>query len=420
MNTQVRLFRIDVEGDYMTRTNKRTAMSYALAGIGVGLGAGLIVSAASSGLAVYFARRLIVPETAPEDLEILHVEGFGDDMLIHLVADDDTLVPGEYGLYFDQGRGHAHIGDIVEYDPTSQTVSRHVIAVNSGNLRAARWGRWTGVVYPHPDTTGVPYEDVEYTSAAGRMPAWFLPTTSPNPSKTWAILIHGRAGSRAEGLRAAQVLNDAGIPALAIAYRNDAEVRTGARSRYGLGDTEWLDADAAIDWALAHGAENVVLMGWSMGGAIAFQTASRGRHANRIVGMVLDGPVVDWYNVLDHQAKENFLPTPVARLTLELITRPWARNVTGLETPLDLRRMDWVLRATELAVPVLLIHSADDEFVPNGPSQALARVRNDLVTMPHYDKARHTKEWNVDPQKWNDDVWSFLVGQLGIGQDPTA
>ena len=59
---------------------------YALTGIGIGVGASLLVSAASSGLAVYFARRLIVPETAPEDVEILHVEGFDDNMIVHLLS----------------------------------------------------------------------------------------------------------------------------------------------------------------------------------------------------------------------------------------------------------------------------------------------------------------------------------------------
>lgn len=385
---------------------------YALTGIGIGVGASLLVSAASSGLAVYFARRLIVPETAPEDVEILHVEGFDDNMIVHVSADEDVLVNGTYGLFFNSGQGHAQIGDIIEYDPVSQTVSREVISVTRGDLRTARWGRITGVVYPHPSSTGLPYQDITLRSDAGELPAWFLPTTDPNPSDTWAILVHGRAGTRAEGLRAAGVLNDLGVPSLAIAYRNDTEVPRESTSRYGLGDTEWLDVDVAIDWALANGAKNVVLFGWSMGGAIVFQAASRGRHIDRVKGMVLDGPVVDWYNVLDHQARKNFLPTAVARLTLDMITRPWARPFTGLETPLDLDRMDWVRRAAELAVPVLLIHSEDDEFVPVGPSRALAAVRNDLVTMPPWGKARHTKEWNVDPVQWNDDVANWMTRLL--------
>lgn len=379
-----------------------------LAAVGVGTGIGAVISVASSGLAAYFARRIVVPENAPEELDILHIDGFSPNMRIHLPADEETTVPGTYGLYFNQGAGHAVIGDIVEYDPRSRTVSREILSVTRGDIRRARRGRWTGVVYPDPLAAGVKFEDITLESDAGSLPAWLLPTDHPDPSDTWAILIHGRASTRAEGLRAAPVLNTLGVPAIAMSYRNDAEVRVESSSRYGLGDTEWIDVDVAIDYAFEHGAKQVVLFGWSMGGAIAFQAASRGRNREHVAALILDGPVVDWINVLDGQARKNMLPTPVAKLTLEMITQPWARPITGLETPLDLSRMDWVTRAAELDVPVLLIHSDDDEFVPSSPSHALASVRRDLVTMPPYAKARHTKEWNIDPVRWEDDVANFL------------
>ncbi|MGC3021629.1 alpha/beta hydrolase family protein [Brevibacterium sp. FAM 24630] len=395
----------------MTRETKFPARLL-VAAVGVGAGLGALISVASSGLAAYFARRIVVPENAPEELDILHIDGFPPNMRIHLPADEETTVPGAYGLYFNQGAGHAVIGDIVEYDPRSRTVSREILSVTRGDIRRAWRGRWTGIVYPDPVAAGVNFDDIEIRSDAGRLPAWLLPTDHPEPQETWAILIHGRASTRAEGLRAAPVLNTLGVPAIAMSYRNDAEVRVETTSRYGLGDTEWIDVDAAIDCAVARGAKNVVLFGWSMGGAIALQAASRGRNRRYVSSLVLDGPVVDWVNVLDGQAKKNLLPTPIAKLTLEMITQPWARPITGLETPLDLDRMDWVTRAAELDVPVLLIHSDDDEFVPSGPSHALASVRRDLVTMPTYSKAHHTKEWNIDPVRWEDDVANFLEAKI--------
>ena len=395
----------------MVRDTKFPARLLA-AGIGVGAGLGALISVASSGLAAYFARKIIVPENAPEELDILHIDGFPPNMGIQLPADEETTVPGTYGLYFNQGSGHAVVGDIVEYDPRSRTVSREILSVTRGDIRRAWRGRWTGVVYPDPIAAGVNFEDIEIRSDAGGLPAWLLPTDHPEPHETWAILIHGRASTRAEGLRAAPVLNTLGVPSIAMSYRNDAEVRVETTSRYGLGDTEWIDVDAAIDFAVEHGAKNVVLFGWSMGGAIALQAASRGRNHRFVTSLVLDGPVVDWVNVLDGQAKKNLLPTPIAKLTLEMITQPWARPITGLETPLDLDRMDWVTRAAELDVPVLLIHSDDDEFVPSGPSHALAGVRRDLVTMPSYGKAHHTKEWNIDPVRWEDDVANFLEAKI--------
>ncbi|RAG62259.1 alpha/beta hydrolase, partial [Burkholderia multivorans] len=111
-----------------------------LAAVGVGAGVGAVISVASSGLAAYFARRIVVPENAPEELAILHIAGFSPNMRIHLPADEETTVPGTYGLYFSQGAGHAVIGDIVEYDPRSQTVSREILSVTKGDIRRARHG----------------------------------------------------------------------------------------------------------------------------------------------------------------------------------------------------------------------------------------------------------------------------------------
>jgi hypothetical protein len=41
-------------------------------------------------------------------------------------------------------------------------------------------------------------------------------------------------------------------------------------------------------------------------------------------------------------------------------------------------------------------------------------VRFDLVTMPQYDTAAHTKEWNVDPERWEDDVANFLESKVDL------
>ena len=40
--------------------------------------------------------------------------------------------------------------------------------------------------------------------------------------------------------------------------------------------------------------------------------------------------------------------------------------------------------------------------------EALAAARPDLVTMEPWDTARHTKEWNVDPDRWERSVAAFV------------
>jgi hypothetical protein len=226
---------------------------------------------------------------------------------------------------------------------------------------------------------------------------------------TWAILVHGRGATREEGLRALPLLHRLGFPALVVSYRNDAGAAPSKGRRYHLGESEWLDVEAAILYAVEQGAADVVLIGWSMGGAITLQLVSRSWTADRVRALVLDAPVVDWRDVLDHHARLNGVPAAIGRLSQSVLQHAHARRLVSLETPISLDRMDWVARADELSTPMLLLHSDDDEFVPSGPSRALAQARPDLVTLVSSRGARHTKEWNVDPEAWERAVARYLL-----------
>src|SRR5699024_12399804 len=117
------------------------------------------------------------------------------------------------------GAGPSVFGSIADSAPRSRTVSREIRSVTRGDIRRAWRGRWTGIVFPDPLAAGVNCEEIEIRSDAGALPAWLLPSDHPEPHETWAILIHGRASTRAEGLRAAPVLNTLGVPAIAMSYR---------------------------------------------------------------------------------------------------------------------------------------------------------------------------------------------------------
>ena len=227
-------------------------------------------------------------------------------------------------------------------------------------------------------------------------------------NRRWAVLVHGRGARREECLRAVPVLHRAGFDCLVPMYRNDIGAPASPDGRYNLGLSEWRDVEAAMVHAIDHGAEEVVLVGWSMGGAIVLQALVRSWLADRVTRVVLDAPVVDWADVLRHQAALNRVPGPVGALGRSLIGRRSARRLVGVHEPIDVAETDWVARADELAHPVLLIHSEDDEFVPAGPSAALAAKRPDLVRYEPWRGARHTKEWNQDPQRWEQVVADFL------------
>jgi pimeloyl-ACP methyl ester carboxylesterase len=98
----------------------------------------------------------------------------------------------------------------------------------------------------------------------------------------------------------------------------------------------------------------------------------------------------------------------MASVAVRVLRSTGARHLVGLDTPLDVAETNWTARARELKHPTLLIHSVDDEFVPVGPSVALARSRAGLVRYVRWTVARHTKEWNTDPDRWDRVVTEFL------------
>jgi pimeloyl-ACP methyl ester carboxylesterase len=393
----------------------------AVVGAAVTVGAASLSFGLSSAAAAYFARQVVVPpKYRSEDLQILGVTRTGEDgdpsatTLVRLPATVDTTVAGTYSLRFDAGRGHARIGAIRSYSPREGTVTRVVEEVYSGDLSRATRGFWSGTVYPDPGAAGLPFEEVEIPIEVGPAPCWVVPAEGERPRVLpgpWAIMVHGRGANRMETVRAVPVARELGLTSLLISYRNDREAPPTHDFRYGLGFTEWKDVQTAISYAKSRGATQIVLFGWSMGGAISLQTADLSFYRDDIAALVLTGPVVDWFELIAHHSRSRRIPSGIGRLATNLISHPAGRMLTGLAAPVDLQALDWLSRSEHLRTPTLVLHSVDDEFVPAASSRRLAEL-NRLVEFVPFARARHTKEWNVDPQRWEDAVRRWLPARL--------
>ncbi len=357
------------------------------------------------GGATYFARRVLTPDHVRPDDTVIHVVHSDS---VTLSGTPDVVVPGRYGLWLDGGKGHARIGAVLEVDHRRQRVRRELLGVDSGLLQPgpARFNSYYWSRNPQADL-GLATEDVVVPAELGPMPAWIVPTPHGTGDR-WAILVHGRGANRVETLRGVPALHAAGLTCLIPSYRNDGEAPEGPDGRYNLGLSEWRDIEDAVSMALARGAQEIVLVGWSMGGAIVLQFLDRSRLSHVVSRAVLDGPVVDWGDVLKHHAELHRVPAPMSHLGSALMGKTWAKRLVGVSESVDVARTNWVERADELQHPILLIHSRDDEFVPVGPSEALAQERPDLVTFEPWSLARHCKEWNVDPRRWESVVRDFV------------
>jgi alpha-beta hydrolase superfamily lysophospholipase len=372
-------------------------------------GAAVLGSLAAGAVLVAVARKVVTPpRRRVEDVRIF--ASTPDSVTLSVTP--ETLLPGTYSLWFDQGNGYARIGDILQSTETS--ITRAVLAVEKGDLGTATRARIGGWVYRSPRDLDLPFQHVFVRTPVGPAPAWLIPADTT--TGRWVIAVHGRGVRRAETLRAVDVFRSAGYTVLLISYRNDGDAPSSDDGLYALGDTEWEDVDAALAFAAERGATDVVLMGWSMGGATVLQTATRSPHRDIVRGLVLESPVVDWVTALLHQGRRLGLANPFRRGVLSMISGRWGGRMTGQRQPIDLGRLDFVTRADELTVPILLLHSSGDTFVPADASRALAQRRPDIVTYVEFDTAGHTKLWNYDAPRWNDAISRWLQRL----QPPTA
>ena len=346
------------------------------------------------------ARRVVTPMRRATDTEILAVDTGAQT--IELQRTLDTELPGRYGLFTTGTYGYVKLGAVLSADGTS--VRRKLLTQIEPGARVDRAAAFSGYYYSSPSELHLRWENVLIGSPSGPCPAWYFPASS----STWAIQVHGRGATRAECLRAVPVLHAAGLPNLVVSYRNDGEAPRTRAGAYALGASEWRDVDAAIAYALRHGAERVILMGWSMGGAVSLQAAVSSGHRDRIAGIILESPVVDWRTVLRFQARMAGVRAPLPALAMGALQSPLTARLSGADEPIHFDRLDMVARADELSAPILILHSDDDGFVPADSSHALQEARPDLVTMPRFTVARHTKLWNYDQTGWSSAITDWL------------
>jgi alpha-beta hydrolase superfamily lysophospholipase len=382
-------------------------------GVGVTAGLGALALVGTVYAMARVARAVVTPATKrKQDQRVLAVDPERGE--VTLMSTPDTRVPGLFGLWGVNDSAYVRVGEIVRTGDSTVTrrIEEHVFGELSPG--AARWSGW---YYLGPEELGYPVRTVELDSTLGQSPAWVIPAApadgtahdSRGGDSPWVIQVHGRGAERQEALRAVPVFRESGYTSLIISYRNDGTAPESADRRYGLGGTEWLDLEAGIRYALAEGATSIVLMGWSMGGAIVLQAVTRSPSLEKVTGLVLESPVVDWIDTLEYQARILHIPGPIAQGARRMIESPWGTGITGLDAAIDLTGLDFVSRALDLSRPTLILHSDDDGYVPSTASRALAEARPDIVTLVPFSVAKHTRLWNYDRERWNEAIRSWLT-----------
>lgn len=363
----------------------------------IGGGIALVVAIAiGAAISWHFSDAVLVPDHSDWNRDT-RVEALSPGRIV-LARNEDSERPGVYGL--DWTGGHAIVGAVTAAG--ADTVTRRLRAVRGYLVPEMDVGIEANVYAGDPSQAfGLRSEAVRIPDELGPMPAWSVPARSD----TWAIVVHGVNGTPQEGLRIVPTLHRAGLPTLLIAYREDLGAPPSPDGFHHMGLTEWRDLAAAARYALAHGARRLLLVGYSMGGAIVAQFMERSPLARRVSGLVLDAPALDWRQVLEFNATQKGFPA-VAALPLE-----WA---IGARIDADWDSLDALDHPEDFHLPILLFHGTDDKVVPISLSEDFAAELPDWVTYYRVPHAGHTESWNVAPVLYQRRLRRFLTHMLAM------
>jgi alpha-beta hydrolase superfamily lysophospholipase len=382
-------------------TPRRRRRRWWIAGGAIGLLVVLVVAAA---VTWHFSSVVVVPDHHDWPLEV-RVEEVKPGRIV-LSSGHNSEQPGVYGL--DWQTGHAIVGPVLSEG--DGTVTRRLGHVRGYLVPGIHVGLDSHVYSGDPgQSLGLPFRTIGVPDQLGPMPAWLIPAAPgapPATRKTWAIVVHGHNDNRQNDLRIAPTLRHAGLTSLLISYRNDLGAPESPDGLYHLGETEWIDLQAAVRYALAHGAQRLVLVGYSMGGELITQFMQRSRLSRDVAALVLDAPVLDWRSLIEFNSEQiglpGFLGMPVEWMIDARVSPDWD-SLDALKHPEDFH------------LPILLFHSTEDDLVPISTSHDFAAELPRWVSYYRVPTVGHTESWNLNPRLYDRRLQRFLLQSPTFG-----
>jgi pimeloyl-ACP methyl ester carboxylesterase len=350
-------------------------------------------------MSIKIRHEALEPERGVRPLELEVIDLVENQITLELTPQtkkDNWRRDGIWGLHWKGG--FAQVGEILNI--TDQQVVRKYLPL-MGNLKRGDMVRLDA--FPFPDEPqrafGLPTKKVTFASQLGEFPAWFV----EGSHNTWVIFVHGkRNAAPREAVRAyplLPVVAELGLPSLIISYRNDVGTPASPDGYHWYGLTEWKDLEGAANYSLKEGAEEFILVGYSMGGAIVMNFLYRSPLAEKVRGAILDSPMLDFNATIDFGAHLLGLPSVLTSL---------GKLISGIRFKIDWKNLDYLSRANELRVPILLFHGDADTTVPVETSDKLARARPDIVEYHRVPDATHIRSWNMNPFAYETAARDFL------------
>lgn len=347
------------------------------------------------------------PEDAPFDITL--DRGEADSIVLRGEPDAANLLEdGRFGLVWESGR--SLVDDIVSKETSAgistvfrERITGEQIPAPGSPVRLDPF-IWAG---DPQSALGIPFREIDYPVESGSAGAWYVEGTT----STWAIYVHGKGAPRTEALRLLPLTVERGYHAMVIDYRNDTGAPPDPSGFYQYGLTEWQDVASAARYARSNGAQNVVMVGYSMGGANVVSFLLESPRSAQTAAVILDSPVLNFGSTIDHAAAQTTLPLTTIAVPASLTAV--AKWVASWRFDIDWAAGDYVAQWRDLKTPMLIFQGTGDTTVPSAPAQELAGYRPDLVTLIEPVGVGHVLAWNADRAAYETVVNAFL-DDLGL------
>ncbi|MFD4706505.1 alpha/beta hydrolase [Gottfriedia sp. NPDC058432] len=253
-----------------------------------------------------------------------------------------------------------------------------------------------------PADYNLQFEEVEFKSNLDQVVirGWWIP--AKNPTGKTVITAHGYTDERSQkkinGLRIVQSIHDRGYNVLMFDFRNSG--KSGGRTT-GIGYYEQHDLSSAVEYVInERNQQEIVLLGWSMGGATCLLVGSL--HP-QIKGVIADSPFHDLQTYLEDNLSV------------------WSKLPKKPFTSIILRSMKHLLKIDPKEVsPVisvqkgnstnyLLIHGKNDLKVPFSSSEMIYdQIPNDNEKTLWLTEHGHITTFIEEPEPYTKKVIDFI------------
>lgn len=243
---------------------------------------------------------------------------------------------------------------------------------------------------------GIPFENQLIDTELGELECWLVRGNSDR----WIVCVHGHRSSLKESLRFLRIFKKLKMNVLMINYRNNWNTYIEPNQSIMFGLTEWRDLESAVKWCLRNGANQITLLGHSMGGGIVWKYLVESELADRVAGVILESPLLDLNEVANNIAQR--IP-PFGKILL------WpVKQILAKKNGIHWNDLKYIGQYDKISTPIFLIHSEADRIVPISTSDKLAHLRPDLVTYLRLQESPHAAAWNVYRNEVEKGIPDFL------------